>query len=962
MRSWKTPTPDQVERAVALLAIPAQRWEFFTRLDNPLWIEPLRARGFFDTPPAAIENTAEGTVQFPAWPEAVYLARVAGELPTVAVDTALRLPETNNTRILVNLIELAERVPLAEVGRLLPRILEAIGSTPYPEMLARPGAKLAAHLLTAGNIAAGLSVADELLAVAPPSAGVREAGGLSTPRLRISEWEFGEALETLAPAVVEAGATEAIELLGARLKDYLVLSDRVSETSDQDISSLWRPAIESHSQNAEGDPEDSLVVALRDIAEGLVSTRRVEVASVVGQLETLSLVVFKRIALHVLATRVLAGDETVMSLVSERLLNRSLFVDDSYRHEYFRLLQAAYPKLPADLRSQILSWIAEGPELDDWSSRVQQEKRRSPSAEERATRIGYWQLEKLAPIAEHLDADWQQRHADLTAWLGTPEHPDFSSYTSTGVGPTTPLGQSELSGMTLDAVLEYLRSWQPPEGLWEPSREGLARTLTEVVKGRAAEFSEQAREFVGLDPTYVRAALGGLREAVREGVRLDLAPVLDLMLWILEQPRDDFRKGDRDSDPGWGWSRTEVARLLSDALETESGVLDEFRLKVWNLIEVLSDDPDPSPEHEAKYGGENMNPANFAINTTRGVAMQAVFAYVRSVELDRRRKGMEEGGLEHVPEAVSVLDRHLDPAVDPSPSVRSQYGRALPLMLAVDPGWVRENIGRLFPKADGEAALRNAVWLSFVVFGGPSLRALDVLAEEYRWYLENDSGQQRRLSPGHPKGPAFDLVQHVVAYYWWGEIEFHSDDRLLETLFERAPAEAAAYAMEYVGRSLRNLEGNLESGEADRLRHLWEARCSRIEEEGPLLERRAELAAFGWWFSAGRLDKAWSLNQLLRVLKLEVFPDWPHEVVERLAEHVDTQPLEALDALERMVTMSTHDPWALHSVHRESHQVLRRAFALDSSDVDRVARRVVDGFVRRGFEDFRALRPSRTGE
>ena len=42
---------------------------------------------------------------------------------------------------------------------------------------------------------------------------------------------------------------------------------------------------------------------------------------------------------------------------------------------------------------------------------------------------------------------------------------------------------------------------------------------------------------------------------------------------------------------------------------------------------MLTNDPEPTPEYEEKYGGSNMDPAHIAINTTRGEAMHAVVYY-----------------------------------------------------------------------------------------------------------------------------------------------------------------------------------------------------------------------------------------------------------------------------------------------------------------------------------------------
>lgn len=51
MKSWKKPTPEQVDRAIALLVRVEQYRYFFDHLENPEWIPFLRSKGFFKSPP-----------------------------------------------------------------------------------------------------------------------------------------------------------------------------------------------------------------------------------------------------------------------------------------------------------------------------------------------------------------------------------------------------------------------------------------------------------------------------------------------------------------------------------------------------------------------------------------------------------------------------------------------------------------------------------------------------------------------------------------------------------------------------------------------------------------------------------------------------------------------------------------------------------------------------------------------
>lgn len=51
MKSWKKPTPEQVNRAISLLGQVQNVRYFFDKLENPEWIQPLYKKGYFSNPP-----------------------------------------------------------------------------------------------------------------------------------------------------------------------------------------------------------------------------------------------------------------------------------------------------------------------------------------------------------------------------------------------------------------------------------------------------------------------------------------------------------------------------------------------------------------------------------------------------------------------------------------------------------------------------------------------------------------------------------------------------------------------------------------------------------------------------------------------------------------------------------------------------------------------------------------------
>src|SRR5262249_25414270 len=143
--------------------------------------------------------------------------------------------------------------------------------------------------------------------------------------------------------------------------------------------------------------------------------------------------------------------------------------------------------------------------------------------------------------------------------------------------------------------------------------------------------------FQGLDPTFVRFFFSGMETALKQHRAIVWAPMLDLAAWVMAQPREIAgRHTDlMEADESWQWTRGAIASLLEDGLneraaqgaQVHSPIPFAERERLWQILEPLTRDPDPTPDHEAKFGGDNMDPPTLAINSVRGKAMNAMIAY-----------------------------------------------------------------------------------------------------------------------------------------------------------------------------------------------------------------------------------------------------------------------------------------------------------------------------------------------
>ena len=266
---------------------------------------------------------------------------------------------------------------------------------------------------------------------------------------------------------------------------------------------------------------------------------------------------------------------------------------------------------------------------------------------------------------------------------------------STWVGaPASTLSREDLRGMSVKEIISYLKSWQPSPSSSEdfmnpqPSREGLGHMLTNAIEEEPERFAQKALQYRVLDATYVSAILAGFENAARQKRSFPLLPVLDLCFWVIQrQVKSTNRKRVASGlAKQWDPARKSITHLLS--LGFESGSVEipiDLHFKVWEVLQPLTEDEDPTPDHEAHYGGSTMEPFTLAMNTIRGEAMEAVIRYALWF---RQHKEQEQQDIAHwldeMPNVRDILNSHLDPQHDPSLAIRSVYGRMFPQLVGLE--------------------------------------------------------------------------------------------------------------------------------------------------------------------------------------------------------------------------------------------------------------------------------------
>jgi len=254
------------------------------------------------------------------------------------------------------------------------------------------------------------------------------------------------------------------------------------------------------------------------------------------------------------------------------------------------------------------------------------------------------------------------------------------------------------------------------------------------------------------------------------------------------------------------------------------------------------------------------------------------------------------------------------------------------------------------PLEQGDSKYFNAARESFVVFNQRYDNLLRELETAYRKAIA-EINQPRMMRS--PESPEDRLADHLMAYYWRGHITFESDDRLLEDFYSHASESVRGHAMWFIGRSA-GWDAAAPPEVFERLRNLMERRFNVAAQSSSIAPFVKELAGFGWWFTSEKFGEEWTIQMLLKVLRLTKKVEGGMDAVKVLAELSSRYPIDCVSCLDLMV-QGDRDNWVLVGVESEGRQTIKAALDSGQHDAIMAARRLVELLIARGQYAFRSL-------
>lgn len=945
-------TDQQIQQLRGILNSGADTAFFFSKIKQPDWLPALARNGFYSKPPPPIPKG--NTTFHPVWPQSRYLRGLIEAGPAEVAAVATAIPATENANVNEDIFRIAVALPPEHMGGLVPRVEKWL-KTAELRWHSHALAEFVSKAAQSGEVSTALRVAANLLSFRD-SPSIKDGAAEATspildwkpePVSRFESYEYGELLTRILPTLTKADARGTLKILCRVLNGYVELRGRVDvERPGYDGSQFWRPSISDHDENSPYNAVTSLVTALARLGEQEIASDALTFAAVRKITGKFQWDIFRRLELHWMRK---FADRLDPAISKAALLNRDFVRSDRFDLEYGELAKIAFPSLDEVGQNQVIAWIDVGPKLEpgDWQGAQAASEEIKQQANDWADR---WRQKKLFWIKDHLPGPLKSKYAAWEKKFGVPEHPGFHAWVgSFESGLQSPLSVEDFAAKSIKEQANHFRTWEPKANDFNaPTREGLAALLQTTIAKTPSIYIQQAEEFLGLQPVYIGALFAGLWESLKTGAPHDMTSVWKVAEWLLTQPNEETDLYDeltRSTHKGRPWrsARLALARLLNSLLGSDANPLPAGdQGKVWPLLEQLATDPDPGVHARAEQpdNEDSMGPLNLSLNTVRGEAIHGVFSYITWQHHQRANK---KAGIP--PEAEVLLERHLDPAIEETRTIRSIYGANINRLVYWDAPWVEANRDRIFSAA--HSRLDEIAWSTFITHAQPFIDVFQLLQGRFERAVEE------MASPTREKGdhdPRVSLGSYLVALYWGGSIDFKSADSLLTRFFAKAPDAVRGEVIKSIGISAKRAPTPIAPVVMERLVKLWEWRVQIAQAQGGK-NQAEELANFVWWFHSEKFDEHWAAVEMVHALELAGTSVQESLFLRRFAELADKHTAEALRALE-LAVVKTSKLGSAFWFDNEAITILSAALQSMDANLLQQAKTLQDAFVKQGRYDY----------
>ncbi|MCE9526638.1 MAG: hypothetical protein K8R36_11355 [Planctomycetales bacterium] len=868
------PLSEQWSLIRPLLADEDVEREFWAYLNDPNWVALLAAETVISNPPP-VEHLAEGSLRFRPWPASRFLARIADQAPE-DVAKVLSDIKTDNPAVLGDIIDAALAIPVGNAVVLVPTIASAARSG-LLRLSVGNAVELCEKLAEGGYVESALELADALFA--PPKT-------LSGADQNALYW-YREGLKKIVPSLASKAGVLLLPQMCDWLQQTIELTERPDESTSDDYSCVWRPAIEEHEQNSDHQISAVLVGFVRQAFEVAILAKQLTLTEALKLLAKYNLLVFERLRVHLIGE--FADQDT--ELFKRVALDRRYFEDHHFKHEYAILISKRFEMLSDEEKKVWFEWIDRGPEMTNFDENFHSWHEREPTNQDRKNRIEYWQFEKLHLIRHDLEGDRLNFYRQMLATHGEPRMADLNVRSGPmRWGNESPFSVEQLAATPFPNTVELVVGWKGERDSFEgPDLEGLASAFESYVATNPVAFAADANVLIGKPAIFVRGFIRKISEAISTSQPVPIEPVLKLCRWVIEQPiqerntPDDNRAGMVDRD--WQWTRDEISRLIESVCTADRGdvphyPLKAFRKEIWGLLESLCHDAassyivrDPSKDDLRTH-----DYLDVAINSPRGKAVEAALEYARwvanHIKVKEEKREIVPQGFASMPEVQEMLEWQIA-SDNRTVEVLAIIGSKIPLLNWIDKSWLELNANRIFDLPEIERNPHNAAgwaaWNAFLDWVSPHVDFYKIFKPQYAYAVAQCAKVPSAENSRHH--PMNHLGEHLVLLHGRGQLELDDDEGILRTFLATANADVRRHAIGFIGQVLER-DNEVPQAILDRFMRLWDFYWSSVGKQDA--EQRPDAWLFGPWFTSEVFPSEWAFSRLEEFAQVAGVPEPAH--------------------------------------------------------------------------------------
>jgi hypothetical protein len=907
---------------------------FFDGLENPAWINPLYKAGYFYTPPNPIE-VEPGSYKLPPWLAGEYLARFAKDYDDIVVDLVQSI-QTENwhvQEILIGaLVKISSDKAAALVGYIDPWLRGR-----FSDMLPPKISELSTCLLESGCSEAALQLLNSVVTPVLPLDTRRANRYRSELQFRSEHFWVNEYYGKQLPKLLEFAPVGVVTVFAQQLQTAIELIKQAKgDQAELYVGQYWRRDIPNrYADRGDADVLDILIDGLRD---GLVQVCQ-HFPEDGGTFLTAYLksehLIFQRLALYTLR---LSGQK-IPELIEQVFLQRGYLKNVGCTTEYQGLLRGQFTTASEETRSQVISWILEGP--SDLESRAKNRARwenREVNDKDRREVCDYWVLYHLEIVREHLTGKALERLNDLVARLGKPDIEERpQSAVTSWVGKPSPVPAEQMTEMSFDELKQLFMTYVPGD-MDQDSRERLAEALQWIARDDPVKYGDFAYDLIdpGIRYVYAYHYLLGTHEGLKNNNGQLTEAVISLCEYIVSQKDDPFIESPGHYEPGLVSSQLETARLLEEALRSRNSDLSRDLLdRIRSVLVALSNHSDPGNEDD----NSNFDPYTHSLNCIRGVTMHGIMHYALYIHRHQEKDENTQPQKRELEETIqAVLEEKLDKNKDPSTAVHSVFGAFFPQLHYLAPHWAEQHLDEIFPVSKNQFDFWKAAWDAYLFVSNVYRNVFILLIPQYRRALQllGHVQEEEKQLGGSPNKK---LAQHIMSSYLAELTDFDHQNQILDLFFANAPDPVRANGIFWLTKVLEEQKPTIDSDLWKKLWVLWQKRIQSVEGVDPS-QNNQEISVYMRWLNNVPVGLEILYPILRQTVKYLYNGFDARQLTAYAATFCEKLPFEAVTLL-RETIYSAKEPWWTPE-EKDEEMILRSAIVCGIPLAKQIATEVIN--------------------